>query len=257
MLLCPKCNHNLTPLTVKPDINSTLELDHCYFCGGVWFDHFEINRIKFEEAQKLAQHKKSSNEEKYNGKNSCPRDNTKLIQKTGESVPQNVTVLSCPTCGGNFVAQKDLLNLKKAQKIRLDYFKTWNIPLPALSSILISIILFTFAVGGVFLTVRNVEKSKEARIKAQEIIGTPTIVVSSRNSVLVSFTTNIPVTSSVVYKSKEEAEPHTIPVSMERTTNHTITLLNLEPQTSYTLKIYIEEVPGVILNSSTYNFITK
>lgn len=256
MLICPNCNHNLTPLTVKPDPQSSLELDHCFFCGGVWFDHYEINRIRLDQAEKLASHKKIDSNTKYTGTNQCPRDNTKLLRKTGENIPQNVTVISCPTCGGNFITQKDLMNLKDAQSKRLDYFKAWNIPLPKLSSILISFFIFSIAVGGVFLTVRNVEKSKEARIKAQEIIGTPTIV-SGKNSVLVSFTTNIPVTSSVVYKSKEEAEPHTIPVSINKSVNHTVVLQNLSPGTSYTLKVYIEEMPDEIIGSPTYSFTTN
>lgn len=257
MLICPNCSHNLTPLTVKPDPQSSLELDHCYFCGGVWFDHYEINRIRITEAEKLASHNKMDKISNYSGNNQCPRDNTKLLRKTGESIPQNVTVLSCPVCNGNFVTQKDLVNLKDAQSKRLDYFKAWNIPLPKLSSVLISLLVFSIAVSGVFLTVRNVEKSKEARIKAKETISIPTIIVSSLNSVVVSFTTTTPTTSSVVYKAVNEVEPHTIPVSAEKSTNHTVILQNLTPQTSYTLKVYIEEMPGEIIGSPTYSFTTN
>ncbi|MBI2028801.1 zf-TFIIB domain-containing protein [Candidatus Gottesmanbacteria bacterium] len=257
MLICPKCGHNLTPLTVKPDPESSMELDHCYYCGGVWFDHYEINRIGLTEAEKLASHKKMDNTSNYSGNNQCPRDNTKLLRKTGESIPQNVTVLSCPVCNGNFVTQKDLIHLKDAQSKRLDYFKAWNIPLPKLSSILISVLIFSIAIGGVFLTVRNVEKSQEARIKAKETISVPTIIVSSANSVVVSFTTTIPTQSSVVYKAEGEVEPHTIPISIEKSINHTVVLQNLTSQTSYTLKVYIEEVPGEIIGSPTYSFTTN
>lgn len=255
MLICPNCSHNLTPITVKPDPSSSLELDHCYYCGGVWFDHYEINRIKIDQAKRLAEHKKST-DQKYTSTNLCPRDSTKLIQKTGESIPQNVLVSSCPTCGGNFVTIKDLVQLKKAQKIRLDYFKTWNIPLPALSSILIPLFLFSVAIGAVFITVRNVEKTQEARIKAEEIISTPTIVVTSQESVLVSFTTTVPVNSTIVYKAEYESEPITTPVSLENNTNHLISLNNLKPNTTYTLKIYIDE-NGEVISSPTYSFKTN
>ena len=257
MLLCPNCNHNLTPLVIKPDPSSTLELDHCYFCGGVWFDHYEINRVHYNEAQKLITHGKTTDKNMFSGLHKCPRDGAKLSQRSGESIPPGVAVLKCSKCAGNFVTHNDLINLKKAQKIKLDYFKTWHIPIPALSSILIPAIVFSIATTGVFLTVRNVQKSKEARIKAQELIGTPTIIVSSKNSVLVSFSTTVPVTASVVYKEHNVVEPHTVPVSSKPSLNHTITIQNLNEKTAYTLKIYIEEAPGIIVGSPTYAFTTN
>lgn len=257
MLLCPNCNHTLTPLVIKPEPTSSLELDHCYYCGGVWFDHYEINRLHYDQAQKLITQGKTKEKNTLKGTNSCPRDHTKLIQQQGESIPPGVAVLKCPKCGGNFIAHKDLVQLKKAQKIKLDYFKTWHIPLPALSSVLIPAIVFTILTTGVFITVRNVQHSKEARIKAQELIGTPTIIVSDKNSILISFSTTVPVTASVVYKEEGAVEPHTIPVSLNPTLNHAITLQNLKEKTSYSLKIYIEEAPGVLIGSPTYTFTTN
>lgn len=257
MLLCPNCNHNLTPLVVKPDPSSSLELDHCYYCGGVWFDHYEINRLHYEQAKKLLTQGKTNDTKMFDGKGMCPRDGTKLAFQNGESIPPDVGVLKCSQCGGNFVSHKDLISLKKAQKIKLDYFKTWHIPVPALSSVLIPAIVFTIATAGVFLTVRNVQKTKEARIRAEEIINTPTIIVSTENSVLINFSTSIPVTASIAYKEEGTIEPHTIPVSLEPTQNHTITLQNLEQKAMYTLKIYVEEAPNVIISSPTYLFTTN
>lgn len=257
MVLCPNCNHGLTPLTVATDSLGKMEIEHCYFCGGVWFDHYLINRFSTHEAIYLSRMASKEDLLKTKGSNKCPRDTTPLTQIRGESVPPDTTVLSCPTCGGNFVTKSDLLTLKKAQKIKIDYFKTWKIPLPALSAVLIPSLFLFIATAGVFLTVRNVQKAQEARIKAKELIGVPVVVVSERNTVLVSFSTSAPTTASIVYKSKSEKEPHTVPVSTQKQTQHTITLQNLEPKTTYTLKIYVEEIPEQIISSPTYSFTTN
>lgn len=257
MLHCPNCNHSLTPLTVTTDSHGRMEIDHCYFCGGAWFDHYEINRLPMRDAIYLSRMASKEDLLKTQGSNKCPKDGNPLTQTAGESIPPDVTVLSCKTCGGNFVAKSELLTLKKAQKIKVDYFKTWKIPLPALSTVLIPGLLLFIATAGVFLTVRNVQQAQEARIKAKELIGVPTIVVSERNSVLVSFSTNVPVLASIVYQGTSEKEPHTIPVSTKKQTQHTTTLQNLEPKTTYTLKIYVEEIPEQIISSPTYSFTTN
>lgn len=255
-MVCPNCSHSLTPLTIKTDGNGKVDVDHCYFCGGVWFDHYEINRFPLSDSLHLLDIANKNIKEQTSGSGKCPKDKTALVVLKSESVPEDITVLSCKKCGGNFISKVELASLKIAQKIKLDYFKTWKIPLPALSTVLIPVLLF-MATAGVFLTVRNVQQSKEARIKAEDLIGTPTIVVGERNSVLVSFSTNVPVLSTIVYKAESEKEPHTIPVGEIRQKQHTITLENLTPKTSYTLKIYVENIPDEVLSSPTYTFITN
>ncbi len=255
-MLCPNCNHIFTPLTIKTEGNGRLEVDHCYFCGGVWFDHYEINRFPLSDSLHLLDVAQKNIKEATAGSGNCPKDKTKLTVLKIESVPQDLTVLSCSKCRGNFISKVELANLKIAQKIKLDYFKTWKIPLPTLSTILIPIFLF-IATAGVFLTVVNVQQTKEARIRAQELIGVPTIVVSERSTVLISFSTNVPVLSTIVYKSENDKEPHTIPVGTIRQKQHTITLENLNPKTNYTLKIYVENIPEEVLSSPTYTFTTN
>lgn len=257
MLLCPKCNHYLTPLTITTDAQGKIDIDHCYFCGGVWFDHYEINRIPYQSSLYLSRTASSEDLKKINGSNICPRDQTNLGSLQAESIPQGLTVLSCPICRGNFITKNDLKDLKKAQKIKLNYFKTWKIPLPSISAVFIPVFVLFAASLGVFFTVQNVRQNQEARIKANELISTPTIMVSARNSVLINFTTNVPVLSSIAYQAKDGREPHTVPVSTQKKTSHTVTVLNLEANIRYTLKIYIEEIPGQIISSPTYTFMTN
>lgn len=257
MLLCPNCNHSLTPLTFNTQAHGKLEIEHCYFCGGVWFEHFDINRLPLHEAIYLSRMATKEDLAKIQSSNKCPRDQSLLRELRSESVPSDITVFSCPKCKGNFVSKSELVPLKKAQKIKIDYFKAWRLPLPAISAVLIPGLLIFTLTAGVFLTVRTVRKSQEARIKAQELIGTPSIVVSERNSVLVSFETSVPTLTTITYQGSVDKEMHTAPVSLKKEKTHLVTLQNLTPQTTYTLKIYVEEIPGQIISSPTYTFKTN
>lgn len=257
MHLCPKCNHTLTPLTVNTEGKGRINLEHCYYCGGVWLDHYDINRLSFNDALYLSRMATKEDLDKIKSSNACPRDKTDLLQVRSESVPEGITVLSCPKCGGNFITKNELKDLKKAQKVKIDYFKTWKIPLPSINSVFIPVFVLFAATLGVFFTVKNIRQGQEARIKAQEMISTPAIVVSQIGSVAVNFTTSVPALSSVSYQAKGEKEPHTVPVSTKKQTSHTVILQNLEPKMTYTLKIYVEEIPDQILSSPSYSFTTN
>ncbi len=127
---CPNCHHILTKV-----ILDAIEVDHCNFCGATVFDMNEINRITVADARKLASMKQSdviSGEEKFS-----PKDGSPLLRINDNSIPQFVTLLHSKTTGEVFAYADDLVNFKKAQKAKISYFKTWQIPLPALQSVLV------------------------------------------------------------------------------------------------------------------------
>lgn len=134
---CPNCHHILTKVSLE-----VIEVDHCNFCGSTLFDMNEINRITLSDARKLAEMKQSdiiSGDEKLS-----PKDGSPLTRITDDSIPQFVTLLHSKITGEVFAFADDLVSFKKAQKAKISYFKTWNIPLPALRSVLVySFILVT------------------------------------------------------------------------------------------------------------------
>jgi len=135
-LNCPNCQSLLSRIQLE-----TIEVDHCNNCGGTLFDYNEVNRISLSDAEKLSLMKQTndiSGSEKYS-----PRDGSVLKRITDESVPQYVTLLKSDTTHEVFAFADDLINFKKAQTAKLDYMKTWHIPLPALSSVLV----FSFIVA--------------------------------------------------------------------------------------------------------------
>lgn len=256
-MFCPNCNHSLTPLKITTEAGGKIEVDHCYFCGGVWFDRFELNRLPLKEAFSLSRMATKEEIKRAKGSNLCPRDKKPLKEFVGQNIPPGTTVMSCTGCGGSFVNQSDLFTLKKAQKLKIDFFKAWKIPMPALSTVLLPVLLLFAVSFGTFLTVRTVREKQELRIKAKEMIGTPTIIVSPNNSVFISFSTSVPAFSLIVYQVSDEKEPVTVPVATEKTRQHSVTLYNLKAKTTYNFKIYVEEIPGQILSSTNYSFTTN
>lgn len=129
-LNCPNCHYQLTRIQLDK-----VEVDHCNNCGGTLFDYNEVNRITLSDAEKLSLMRQTndiSGEEKFS-----PRDGSILKRITHESVPQHVTLLKSDTTQEVFAFAEDLINFKKAQDAKLAYMKTWHIPLPALSTVLV------------------------------------------------------------------------------------------------------------------------
>lgn len=259
MKSCPICNKTLTPLNLKVSSHGSLVIDHCYFCGSVWFDHYEINRLPLIQAKKLTSmgqfklnHDKPSHKEPH-----CPNDNQLLVQVNSETIPPNTILLQCPLCKGNLISKEELLTLKKAQKIKLEYFKTWSIPIPALSSFIIPAVFILIVSAGVFLTVQKTQESSETRIKAKETIQTPIVTYQNSYTVTIAFTTTIPATSLVTIQPALSQEQRTVPVTTTKSTIHLAKVTDLKPNTTYYFKITIEEAPGISLTSETYTFTTK
>lgn len=109
---------------------------HCANCGGSFFEENTINRISISTADKLAEDKHT---DEISGKDKhCPKDHTLLTSiEPEESIPQDVTLLKCSSCKGIFIYPDDLVRLKRAQTVKIDYFKLWSKPLPSLASVLV------------------------------------------------------------------------------------------------------------------------
>lgn len=144
-LNCPNCHTQLTRIQLDK-----IEVDHCNNCGGTLFDYNEINRISLSDAEKLSLMKQThdiSGDTKVS-----PRDGSVLKRIEDESVPQYVTLLKSDTTQEVFAYPDDLVNFKKAQNAKLSYIKTWRIPLPALSSVIVISFVIAISAGTVLFS---------------------------------------------------------------------------------------------------------
>lgn len=105
---CPVCARPLVPVAI-----GQVTVDVCHQgCGGIWFDHFELQ--KFDEPHELGG-KLLEEVEKNPGfrrdpaqRLRCPRCKDVVMRQHFFSVKQNVQVDSCPGCGGYWLDHGEL-----------------------------------------------------------------------------------------------------------------------------------------------------
>lgn len=160
---CPNCKHSLKELFKD---NQTIL--HCTTCGGSFFEQNGINRISVSTARELAHTKKSN--VIMGTEHHCPRDNAILSSiHNEEAIPMEVTLLKCPTCFGVFAYPDDLLHFKRAQDVKIKFFKIWGKPMPSIQQVLVMSMLGFVALMMV-LQVVSLRSPQLTTTSADEII---------------------------------------------------------------------------------------
>ncbi|OGK39492.1 hypothetical protein A3F34_00830 [Candidatus Roizmanbacteria bacterium RIFCSPHIGHO2_12_FULL_44_10] len=195
---CPNCNYILA----KKQFGKN-KVDHCDSCGSTLFQPNQINRISLEDAEALAKMKRSdtiSNAEKFS-----PTDRSPLKKMTDESIPKHVTLLKSDTTGEIFAFGDDLVNFKKAQGAKINYYQTWNIPLPALRTVLIYSFIIVSTVSVAFVASRIGGPTSQT-IQAASICDGGPQVLQVENQFVVSCSTKTPLSSkaNIVCNNNEE-----------------------------------------------------
>lgn len=241
MLLCPDCNHYLARKDIPTDAGGAVEIDHCSFCGGAFFDRFEINRIPYQEAAKLAAYHPRPSKQPLTGSGNCPKCAVKLERLAGENVPSDVYVFQCLDCHGTWFSPKQLEKFKDAQQTKIDYFRKWRIPLPSLDSVFIQVLLLAFLAAGVFLSVSKIQQSQESRTKAYEALAQPPYVALSENKqkAEIVFATEEPAKTEIIFYYNKPFGAVTLPVSAIPDTFHRVALTDLQAGKEYFYKIRI------------------
>ena len=183
---CPNCQHILTKVTLDK-----IEVDHCNFCGATLFDMNEINRISLADARKLADIKQSeaiSGNEKFS-----PKDGSPLERLEDDSVPQFVTLLHSKSTGEVFAYPDDLINFKQAQQAKISYFKSWQLPLPALQSVLV-FSFFIVTTVSVIYTAARFQNPTSQTTQASALCTNKNIVERTDQGVLIYCETKSPFT---------------------------------------------------------------
>ncbi len=206
---CPNCRHVLTKVQLQ-----SIEVDHCNFCGSTLFDINEINRITLADARKLADIKQSdviSGDEKLS-----PKDGSPLERIEEESIPQFVTLLHSKTTGEVFAFPDDLINFKKAQKAKISYFKTWNMPLPALQSVLLFSVLLASTLSVVYISSRF-QNTAPQTTQASNLCVNKNIVERNGEAILVFCETKSPFDCNVRAVCEDGEKVLPLQVNTDRT----------------------------------------
>lgn len=250
-MLCPECNHQLSAVTLKsdmytvgtvPHVNVPQEvvLDYCANCGGVWSDQGEVNFVQsrnIEPLQKQLPVNPAPTNVDYRFL-VCPKDKQPLRFFKRESVPLHLTLLRCQQCSGIWFPQNTLLEFKNAQEIKIDYFKTWKIPLHSIYAILLPLLIVVVIGGGIITTLVGVGQQTNLRSRAGDVISKPLVISPKPGEILLSFTTKTPTRTKIRYWQRLP-EVTEVWVSTVPKTNHSILIKLLDPARDVSYQIEI------------------
>lgn len=239
---CPNCSKSLTTKTIHTVGAGKIDVDYCPSCGGIFFDQGEVNRISQEEAEQLSKSMRETHvvRSNMNRTHLCPRCGASLKRFFGESVPDDVHVLRCPECSGTWFEADDLDRFKQAQEAKINYFRTWKLPLPSLSTVLIPVALLVILTGVTLITVEQVQKGTITNTRADEIVSKPAVVIGEDGtSATIVFTTKEPARTELIFWYDKPLGKTTLPISDELTSFHQTRIRDLTPGNTYRYQIHV------------------
>lgn len=250
-MTCPHCHSPLSSISIETTDGQTQSIEECLNCGGHLLSPYTANFISTETAKNIDSVIPKSKSVPVAGP-VCPRCGQPMSSIKDDSVPQTVTVFTCPNNHGDFFPLNQLLQFKKAQQAKIFYHKLWGIPLKSAFAVLIPMVIVFTAITVIPTVVKQIGTSKESRVKAGDILTSPLITPVSGTQVLISFATRNPAISSIRFT---EGLTETFPVSQTARTNH---LLNVDGLTSGTLYKYVItlNINGKITSTDEYTFAT-
>jgi Zn-finger nucleic acid-binding protein len=110
---CPACERDLTTMTAGP-----ITVDVCSGgCGGIWFDHFELQKIDEQSesagAELLDLPRDPAVSIDLERRRSCPKCGPDFVMlRHFTSVARKVTIDECPNCGGIFLDPGELAMIR-------------------------------------------------------------------------------------------------------------------------------------------------
>jgi len=248
---CPHCHQSLSTLEIETSDGHPHSIEECLSCGGHLVEPYLANFLTLETAR---------NVDSVIPKNRTTPIETPVCSKCGQtmpgikddSVPQTVTVFTCPNNHGDFFPKNQLFLFKQAQQSKIYYHKLWGIPLKSAFAVLIPVLII-FSLATLLPSIlEQVSSTQETRIKASEILTPPLVTPISPTQVLISFSTQRPAKTSISFTM---GRLDTLDVSSTPLTNHLLSVEDLTPGTLFKYIITID-TNGRSVSTSEYNFST-
>jgi uncharacterized protein len=112
---CPACDHLLTPARL-----GGVTVDVCQNgCGGIWFDAFELNKVRgaapLGHAPPLVIQRTETGGVDFTRKRLCPRCQEQVMMRRYFSRKRVVEIDECPNCGGHWLDYGELERIQAEQ----------------------------------------------------------------------------------------------------------------------------------------------
>lgn len=250
-MTCPHCSSPLSFISLDTTDGQTQTVDECLNCGGHFLPPYLANFLSTETAKNIDSVLPKSKIVPATHP-VCPKCGQTMPSIKDDSVPETVTVFTCPNNHGDFFPKGQLLSFKKAQQAKIYYHKLWGIPLKSAFAVIIPLIVVFTAITVIPTIIKQIGTSQESRVKASDILTAPLITPISNTQVLISFSTKNSAIASIRFT---EGLNKTFTISQTPQTNH---LLSVDGLTSGTLYKYVISlnIKGKITTTQEYTFAT-
>ena len=122
-LKCPRCATQLTTGEFEKydqDITlSTMDVDKCQSCGGIWFDKDELAQIHDTIEITLIEIRKLPDSNEQNKPLNCPKCQSAIMEKIQNVRDEKVIMDVCPDCKGVWLDSGELKAIQQE-----NFFKT-------------------------------------------------------------------------------------------------------------------------------------
>ncbi|KKT39838.1 hypothetical protein A3K29_00650 [Candidatus Collierbacteria bacterium RIFOXYB2_FULL_46_14] len=248
---CPHCHHPLSAIEIETSDGHGHSIEECLNCGGHFIESYLANFLTLETTRNVDSIIPKSRAIPDTNP-VCPKCGQPMSGIKDDSVPQTVTVFSCPNNHGDFFPKNQLYLFKQAQQSKIYFHKLWGIPLKSAFAVLIPILVI-FSLATLLPSIlEQATTTQETRIKASEILTPPLITPISSTQVLISFSTQKPAKTSVRFT---EGLTKTLIVSTVPQTSHLLSIEDLSPGTLFKYIIIID-TDGKPVSTSEYTFST-
>ncbi len=112
-MYCPRCQQTLTTKTIN-DVNTSIEVDSCPDCGGLWFDKDELTQIDTIIEPTLVEIRHLPNKSEQFERLHCPAcNNAPRLEKMIHPRDRKVVMDYCPYCKGIWLDKGELEAIQK------------------------------------------------------------------------------------------------------------------------------------------------
>lgn len=102
-MICPNDGTHTHPIAVPSHYGEKITIDQCKNCGGLWFDAFELYKVK-PDADELVEDLDAASlrltSEIENTSLRCPHDKAGLFRFEDSRFPSDIVLMRCPVCQG-------------------------------------------------------------------------------------------------------------------------------------------------------------